>query len=112
MLETLYGEQALYRGGMTIKTTLDKTLQEELRRQEKSSDGTSATGPDHVTVIEQENKIRAIVCTEGKEAELRAKLDSPLPVIGNYTVITLAPESVTREQIVLPSSQTGTPLSP
>jgi len=112
ILETLYGEQALYRGGLTIRTTIDKNLQEEMRRQEKSSNGTSFNGPDHVTFIEQENRIRAIVCTEGKEDELRAKLDSSHGGIGNYTVITLAPESVSREQIILPLSPTDTPPRP
>jgi len=112
MLESIFGEQALYRGGLTIKTTIDKNLQEELRGHEQPSDGTSDNGLDHVTLIEQESRIRAIVCTEGSEAELRAKLDSSLANTVNYTVITLAPESVTREQIILPSTPTGMTPSP
>jgi penicillin-binding protein 1A len=107
MLEAIYGEQALFRGGLTIRTTIDKNLQEELRRQEKSSDNTFSIGPDHVTIIEQESKIRAIVCNDEKNDEIRAKLSSPLAGIENYTVITIAPEAVTREQIILPASKKG-----
>jgi membrane peptidoglycan carboxypeptidase len=36
MLAALYGEQALYRGGITIRTTLDKPLQEGLYTWERS----------------------------------------------------------------------------
>ena len=109
MLAAIYGEQALYRGGMTIKTTLDKTLQEELRRREASSNGASAKEPDRVTVIGQDGRIRAIACTGVTEEELRTISDPLLPGFGgfapgNYTVTTLSPESVTREQIILPSS--------
>lgn len=107
ILETMYGEQALYRSGMTIKTTLDKTLQEGLCHQEASNNDTASKGPDRVTIIEQEGRIRAIVCTGGTEEELRAKLDPPLGIgnyTGNYAVSTLTPESVTREQIILPFS--------
>jgi penicillin-binding protein 1A len=112
VLETMYSEQALYRGGLTIRTTIDKKLQDELSSQEKSSDSTSSNVPDHVTLIEQNSTIRAIVCTEVNEAELGAKLASEFTGTGNYTVTTLSPESVTREQILLPSSQTGSPSSP
>ena len=102
ILENNFGEQALYRGGMTIRSTLDKTLQEELNRLETSSDNTQANG--RVTVIEQDGKIRALVCGTGREEELRAKVNSPVSFAGNYTVNTVATEDVTREQIILPSS--------
>jgi penicillin-binding protein 1A len=114
MLAAIYGEHELYRSGMTIRTTIEKTLQEELRRDESSGSRTSVTDPDRVTVIEQEGRIRAIACTEGKEEEFRTKFDMLLPAgIGNYTVKTIDPETVTREQIVLPpSAQAGIAITP
>ncbi len=111
ILETLFGEQALYRSGMTIRTTLDKSLQDELLRWEASDGSASPQVADKITVIEQEGKVRALVCGEGKEAELHAKLDSPFPFVENYTVNTRAAEAVTREQIILPASRTEAPAS-
>ena len=108
MLADLYGEQALYRGGKTIKTTLDKSLQEELNSWERSFGSTAAPDPDRVTVVQQDGKIRAMICTEGKEAELRTRLETPFPALNAYSVGEMSPEEVTREQIILPSSATAT----
>ncbi len=106
LLADIYGERELYRGGMTIKTTLDKALQEELCRQETSYESTASKDPDHITVLEQEGRIRAIVCVEDRETELREKYGSSLPLsgLGNYSVNTIAVEAVTPDQIILPSS--------
>ncbi len=104
MLVTLYGENALYRGGLTIHTTLDKSLQEELRRWDESILDKTATGHDGVTVVKQGEVIRAIVCAEGKEGEIRALLESPSPLLSEYDAGVVSTNSVRRQQIILPTA--------
>ena len=108
MLIALYGEQTLYRNGLTIRTTLDKTLQENLRSWEASlQDASSGLRHDRVTIIKQGDVIRAIVCSEGKEEDLRSQIDTPGFPFSGYDVGVVSPESVRREQIILPASQPG-----
>jgi len=107
MLIALYGEHALYRGGLSIKTTLDKTLQEELNRWQASLGNGTVPETSGVTVVRQEGRIRAIVCAEGKDDELRTKLETPVPGSGNYAISAFVPESVSREQIIFTPSPPG-----
>ena len=107
MLVALYGEQALYRGRITIKTTLDKSLQEELDRWEKSFGSPAEPNLSRVTVVQQDGKIRAMICTEGKEADLLARLEAPFPALNTYSVSEVSPEAVSREQIISLSSATA-----
>jgi len=107
MLVVLYGETALYRGGLTIHTTLDKSLQEDLRRWDESIQDKTAAGHDRVTVVKQGEAIRAIVCAEGKEGEIRALFESPGPLLSEYDAGVVSPDSVSRQQIILPSSTTS-----
>ncbi len=104
MLVALYGETALYRGGLTIHTTLDKSLQESLRRWDESIQDKTASRHDRVTVVKQGEVIRAIVCAEGKEGEIRALFESPGPLLSEYDAVATSPDSVRRQQIILPSS--------
>lgn len=104
MLVALYGETALYRGGLTIHTTLDKSIQENLRRWDESIQDKTAAEQDRVTVVKQGEVIRAIVCAEGKEGEIRALFESPGPLLSEYDAVMVAPDSVRRQQIILPSS--------
>jgi monofunctional biosynthetic peptidoglycan transglycosylase len=110
ILVTLYGEQALYRSGLTIHTTLDKSLQDQLSRWEESLQEKPAADYDRVTVVKQDGVIRAIVCTEGKEEEIRALIEpsgSLPPIIYDMSVV--SPDSVGREQIILPSPANEVP---
>jgi membrane peptidoglycan carboxypeptidase len=104
MLVALYGEPALYRGGLTIHTTLDKSLQDDLRRWDESVQEKTAAGHDRVTVVKQGAVIRAIVCAEGKEEEIRALFESSGPWSSEYDVSVVSPDSVSRQEIILPSS--------
>ncbi len=107
MLVGLYGETALYRGGLTIHTTLEKSLQEDMRRWDESIQDKAAAGHDHITVVKQGGVIRAIVCAEGKEGEIRALFETPAPLLNEYDVGVVSPDSVSRQQIILPSSTTS-----
>jgi penicillin-binding protein 1A len=99
ILVRLFGDHAVYRGGRTIGTTLDKKMQESLNRLEDTSTGKD--GPnDQITVLKQGGQIRAIICSPGKEPAIRdmtALPGFPSPVT---EVSTVSPDSITREQIV------------
>jgi penicillin-binding protein 1A len=99
ILVRLYGDHAVYRGGRTIGTTLDKKMQEGLNRLEDASTGKD--GPNgQITVLKQDGVIRAMVCVPGKEQTIRDTTTLPgfpSPII---EVTTVSPDSIAREQIV------------
>ena len=101
VLLALYGDQVLYRSGSIMKTTVDKKLQEDLNRLESAVPDTAGHVPDQVTIVKQDDQIRAIVCSPGKEMEIRGLLESPGLLTPQYEVSTLSPDSITRDQIVL-----------
>ncbi len=101
ILVALFGEPMLYRTGRTVKTTLDRGLQEELQHWEESQPGGASDNFDRVTVIRQGEQIRAIVCVLGREPELRSKLESLGPQYSGYAIDTVSPEAVLRDQIIL-----------
>jgi penicillin-binding protein 1A len=101
ILLRLFGDQALYRGGWTIKTTLDKKLQEDLNRLEETLPEEAVQPIDQITIVKQGDQVRAIVCSPGKESAVREQVELPgFPSIG-YDVVPVSLESITREQIVL-----------
>ena len=108
MLVSLYGEHALYRNGMTIRTTLDKALQDDLRSWDEQAGTTASPEPASVAVVRQDGRIRAIFCAGGREEELRSKLESSGPPYNGYGIDQIAPASVSREQIIFLSVPSGT----
>jgi membrane peptidoglycan carboxypeptidase len=111
MLVSLYGEHALYRNGMTIRTTLDKALQDDLRSWDEQAGTTASPEPASVAVVRQDGRIRAIFCAGGREEELRSKLESTGSPYNGYGIDRIAPASVSREQIIFPSVPSGTALA-
>jgi membrane peptidoglycan carboxypeptidase len=101
ILIRLFGDETVYRGGWTIQTTLDKRMQEEVNRLEVISPDNADQQIAQITVVKQDNQIRAIVCSPGKEPAIRDMTTLPgLPSPG-YEVSTVAADTITREQIVL-----------
>jgi hypothetical protein len=100
MLVAIIGEHDLYRKGGTIRTTLEKSLQNELSSLEGPMQDPGEELPGRVPVIMQGNKIRAIICGEGREAEARSKLESlGISYIG-YDVGVVEADAIQREQII------------
>ncbi len=100
MLVSLIGEQDLFHRGGTIRTTLEKSLQNELNTQETSTQDPSRGPSGGIPAVLQGNKVRAIICGEGREAEVRSKLESlGIPYIG-YDVGVISLDAVAREQII------------
>ena len=100
VLLDVYGEQALYRSGMKLRTTLDRSLQESLSALVSSGSDTSAVLPDRVLAVREGTEIRALLCTENEEAVrfFLAPLGSP---DRSFEVVTMDPESVTKEMIAV-----------
>ncbi len=103
ILLSFYGEQALYRKGLTIRTTLDKPLQEALDRKIDTSRAAEIGKDGTITVVKQGSVVRAIVCAEGHEAEIQSQFEIPGLLISSYDVSVLPVDSVARERIILPS---------
>jgi membrane peptidoglycan carboxypeptidase len=103
-LLALYGEQALYRGGLRIRTTLDRALQDDLRRWEESSRDRNLDPPEKVVIVKKDNTIKALVCGADREEEVRSKLATPglMFTINDYDTAVVSPDSIEREQIILP----------
>jgi len=105
ILVRLFGDQAVYRGGRTIKTTLDKKMQEDMNRLEVTVPDKADQTIDQITVVKQGDQIRAIVCSAGRESAVRDINALPGLFPGfpfpDYDVSTVSLDSVTREQIVL-----------
>jgi monofunctional biosynthetic peptidoglycan transglycosylase len=100
ILVSVIGEQELYHKGGTIKTTLDKALQNEFSNSEGSQKEEDDSSTDHIPVVMQGNKIRAIICGEGREADARSKLESLGLFYESYTVGDIEVDAVQPEQII------------
>ncbi len=100
ILVSVIGEQDLFHRGGTIRTTLEKALQNELSSPEGSMQDRTGGQSDSIPVVMQGNKIRAIICGEGREAEVRSKLESlGISYIG-YDVGVMSLDAIQREQII------------
>ncbi len=99
----LYGEQALYRSGMTISTTLDRSLQDELNREE--DEPFRAQAPERVLVVQQAGQVRGMLCSGGKEMTSRDMLTASGFPPAEYDVVSVRLDGITEGQIVLPSQE-------
>jgi monofunctional biosynthetic peptidoglycan transglycosylase len=99
------GEQKLYRTGDTIRTTLDRPLQEELARREETIPGPVREVPDQITVVKEGEEIRALSCFSAAETQARLLPGSGDGAVGapagEYTVSTVSVDSVTSGQILM-----------
>jgi monofunctional biosynthetic peptidoglycan transglycosylase len=100
MLVAVIGEHALYRKGGPIRTTLEKALQQELRDLEEPLQERVEQDSDYMPVITQGNKIRAIICDEGRAVEVVSILESLGMFYDGYDVDVIDLETVQKEQII------------
>ncbi len=101
MLAGYYGEHVLYREGITIRTFLDKTLQDELGAWDEAQEGKPAHAPDRILAVMEIDKVRAIVCAADDEAALRFRLDSIGAPYSEYEIVSASPDSIGMEKIVM-----------
>jgi membrane peptidoglycan carboxypeptidase len=107
ILLRLFGDPGLYRGGWTIKTSLDKKMQEDLDQLEDALPDKASHIYEQLTIVKEDNRIRAIVCTPEKESAIRDRIGSPGFFSPGYDVSTVSLDSITREQIILPTTPPG-----
>ncbi|HUI67704.1 MAG TPA: transglycosylase domain-containing protein [Nitrospirota bacterium] len=109
ILLRLFGDPGLYRGGWTIKTNLDKKMQDDLDRLEDTlPDKANHTDEyEQLTIVKEDNQIRAIVCTPGKESTIRDQIGATGFLSPGYDVSTVSLDSITRDQIIFPTSPPG-----
>jgi len=100
MLVSLIGEGDLFHRGGTIRTTLEKSLQNELNNREGSMQERPSESSGRIPVVMQGNKIRAIICGEGREAVVRSKIESLDMSYSGYDVSVISLDAITREQII------------
>ncbi len=100
MLLSIIGVHDLYRKGGTIRTTIEKSLQNELSNREGSMQDRPSELSDRISVVLQGNKIRAIICGEGREVEVRSKLESLGISYISYDVSALSFDAIQPEQII------------
>ena len=100
MLVSLIGEGDLFHRGGTIRTTLEKSLQNELNNPEGSTQERAVEPSGRIPVVMQGNKIRAIICGEGREAVVRSKIESLDMSYSGYDVSVISLDAITREQII------------
>ena len=81
-------------------TTLDKSLQNEFSNLEGSLKDGEDRPSGNIPVVLQGNKIRAIICGEGREAEARSKLGSLGVFYESYNVGVIEADEIDREQII------------
>jgi penicillin-binding protein 1A len=107
ILLRLYGDPGLYRGGLTIKTSLDKKMQDDLARLEDALPDKDSHMDEQATIVKEGNQVRAIVCTPGKESVIRDQIGSTGFFFPGYDVSTVSLDSITRDEIILPTSPPG-----
>jgi membrane peptidoglycan carboxypeptidase len=104
VLANVFSERDLHRSGKTIKTTLDKSLQNELSSSETTSLGKAIDDASHsLLVVKERGQIRAMLCDTNREQSIREMLESRGPAYYGYDVSVVSPQAITREQIVLPA---------
>jgi hypothetical protein len=109
LLLAYFGEQGLYRRGLTIRTTIDRSLQDGL----VASSSTGAVSPadvlDRVLLMKEGNEIRALSCADNEEQArtfLQSSLVTPNPA---YDIVTVPLESIRKDEIIVPESSVTKP---
>lgn len=94
------GEQGLYRQGLTIRTTIDKSLQDSLIASLATGSVPAGDVPNRVLVMKEGTEIRAIACSDD-EAQARffpGSLGTPNPA---YEIVVGPLKAIRKDEIVL-----------
>jgi len=94
------GDQGLYRQGLKIRTTIDKSLQDGLIAFSSTGITTPVDVHDRILLMKEGNEIRALSCA-GNEEQARfflSSLDTPDPP---YEIVMVPLEAVRKDEIIL-----------
>ena len=103
VLLSYVGEQGLYRQGLKIHTTIDKSLQDSLIASLATGSIPAGDVPDRVLVMKEGMEVRAITCSED-EAQARFSLGALGTPFPSYEIMMADPASIRKEEIVLPEA--------
>jgi penicillin-binding protein 1A len=100
MLLRQCGEQRLYRHGLSIGTTIDRSLQDGILAISGPGEDESRADPKSVLVVKEGTEVRALVCTSDEETirSFLAALPAPEQV---YELSALSLDAAADEAIVL-----------
>lgn len=111
ILLSFYEENELYRRGITIKTTLDKDLQNQLcaymqDREDPDSEVSDKVGrqqsPKKILLVKEGAATRAFVCSLNHHA-VRRFLESDASSSRPYDILAVSVDTIRKEVIVLPT---------
>jgi membrane peptidoglycan carboxypeptidase len=97
-LLTVLDERDLHQSGRIVRTTLDKTLQDDLDRGGIAGAGKAADTADGLLAVRQDKLIRGFVCGRGREQEVRGALGARY---AGYEVTAISPEAISRGEIIM-----------
>lgn len=103
ILISFYGESDVYRRGLRIRTTLDKSLQERSFNTEGAEHGKPNDYSGRLIVIRQDGKVRSLVCA-ANEADVRKGMKA-FGLSGTYELETMDPSLITKDDILLPGAE-------
>ena len=101
VLLSYVGEQDLYRKGIVIRTTIDKSLQDGLVASSSTSTTVPGKAPERVLLMKEGNEVRALSCAGNEEQTryfLQGLLATPNPV---YELMTVPLEAITKAEIIV-----------
>jgi penicillin-binding protein 1A len=99
LLLRLLGDQ-LYRGGLNIKTSIDKIIQDEMNVLEDAAPE-NASSHAKIVVVQQGEQIRGMACSSHMEEIVREKYGSGVFHPTDYEVNTMRLDAITRDRIIL-----------
>lgn len=97
IISSRFGETSLFRQGLRIRTTIDKSLQDSIFA--AASDKELSSTPDTITAIMEGGEIRALSCALGAEhaMAIATALSTPSPV---YDVVLLTPSAINPDMLI------------
>ena len=109
ILLTYVGEQGLYRQGLTIRTTIDKSLQDGLVASLSTGTGPPSDTHDRVMLLKEGNEVHALSCAGNEEKVrffLQGSLGTPNPA---YEFVTVPLEAIVKDMILVPEPSARKP---
>jgi len=103
VLLSYVGEDGLYRQGLKIRTTIDKSLQDSLIASLVTGTVPAGDVPDRVLVMKEGMEVQTLACSDD-ETQARAyagSLGTPFP---SFEVMMVEPASIRKEEILLPEA--------
>jgi len=108
VLLSYVGEYGLYRQGLTIRTTIDKPLQDSLVASTSTDGKDPGSVPDRVLVMKEATEIRALACSQNED-QARAypgSLGTPNP---SYEIVTVPLAAIRKDEIIAPEPSATKP---